>query len=135
MKSLSFEDKYLVEKECGNCVKFRGDHCLVLSEFWCLAKTGKGCPAKETSLFAWKKTLLEMIEYNITQGYAFGYAWIEDELKRVEEKMSFEIDQCRYEDEHKPIKGGKGESGRDKSYKRKRGGKYYPEGRFPDFER
>lgn len=135
MKLLNFEDNFLIEEECKNCVKFRGDHCLVLSEFWCLARAGKGCPAKEVSLFAWKKTLMDMAEYNMTKKYVPGTQWVVEELKRIEKKMDSEIDQCRYENEHKSIKRGKSESGRDKSYKRKRGGIYHPEGGFPDLER
>lgn len=119
MKILNFEDQYLVEEECRDCVKFRGDHCLVLSEFYCLAKNGKSCPAKETNLLKWKKTLSDMVEYNTTHGSYIENEWIFEELKKLEEKMSSEIDQCRFEEEHKPIKKGKSESGRDKSYKRR----------------
>jgi hypothetical protein len=135
MKMLSIEDKWMIEKECENCVKFRGDHCLALSEFWCLARTGRGCPAKVTSLFVWKKTLTDMARYNMTKKCVPGTQWVVEELKKVDRKMDSEIDQCRYENEHKLIKRGKSESGRDKSYKRKRGGTYHPKGKFPDLER
>lgn len=135
MSPLSFEDKCLVEKECKGCVKFRGDYCFVLSEFWCLARTSESCFAKTTSLFAWKRTLLEILKYNEMPHFPESPAWVIKELKRVDEKMNFEIDQSLYEDEHKPMKRGKSESGRDKSYKRKSGKIYYPKGEFPDFNR
>lgn len=136
MKDLSFEDPWLVEKECKDCVKFRGDHCLVLSEFWCLSHPERKCPAKETNLLVWKKTLLDMLEYNTKHGSRIENSWIFEELRQLEKKMSSEIGQCRYEDEHKSIKRGKSESGRDKSYKRK-GGKLgnLDDGHFPDLER
>jgi len=135
MELLSFEDRCLVEKECGNCVKFRGDHCLVLNEFYCLLRNSKSCFAKETSLFAWKKTLLDILEHNEVQAEYIQNEWIFEELKRLEKKMSSEIDQCRYENEHKPIRKAKSESGRDKTYKRKRGRVYHSKGEFPDLER
>ena len=133
-KVLSFEDRALVESECKNCVKFRGDHCLVLSEFFCLSRNGKSCPAKETSLHTWKKTLQDMLEYNTKHGSYVENAWIFRELKRLEEVMSSEIEQCRLEDEHRLIKRGKSESGRDKSYKRRKSSEDLSgSGFFPDF--
>ena len=134
MGPLSFEDQCMVEKECKNCVKFRGDHCLVLSEFYCLARNGRGCFAKETNLLSWKKTLSDMLEHNKNHGGDVKTPWISEELEKLEKQMSSEISQCRYEDEHKSIKRGKSESGRDKTYKR-RGKPTTDYGPFPDLNR
>ena len=141
MKDLTDEELELIKEKCGDCVKLRGTiegglYCLVLSEFWWLDKPSRDCPAKETNLFAWKKTLIRMIEYNMGERYVPGVEWIVEELKRLEKKMSSEIGQCRFENEHKSIKRGKSESGRDKNYKRRRGmGGGLDDGYFPDFER
>ena len=141
MKDLSEEELALVKEKCEDCVKLRynmegGAYCLVLSEFWWLDKPSRKCPAKETNLVLWKKTLLEMVAYSVEEKYTPGTEWIIAELKRLEKKMSSEIDQCRFENEHKSIKRGKSESGRDKDYKRRRGTKRgLDNGCFPDFER
>lgn len=117
-KVLGFEDRALVESECKNCVKFRGDHCLVLREFFCLNRNGEGCPAKETNIHAWKKTLEAMLRYNAKYGSYHESDWVAKELERLERITTSEVNQCRLEDERRPIKRGKSESGRDKSYKR-----------------
>jgi len=141
MKELTDEELELIREKCKDCVKLRRNmkgelYCLVLSEFWWLDKPSRKCPAKETNLFAWKKTLIDMIEYSVEMKYTPGTEWIVEELKRLEKKMSSEICQCRFEEEHRPIKKGKSESGRDKNYKRRRGKKgELDDGQFPDFER
>lgn len=141
MKDLTEEELALIKEKCEDCVKLRwnmegGTYCLVLSEFWWLDKLSRKCPARETNLLAWKRTLIDMVEYNVEKKYTPGTEWVVEELKKLEKKMSSEIDQCRFENEHKSIKGGKSESGRDKNYKRRRGKRReLGDGYFPDFER
>ena len=117
-KELTDKELILVERECSDCVKFRGTYCLVLSEFYCLSGTDRKCPAKEVSLFAWKRTLLNMLEYSRERKENLvETSWVVKELKNLEEKMNSEISQCRFEEEHKSIKRGKSEGGRDKTYR------------------
>ena len=141
MRDLTEEEIELVQEKCEDCVKLRcnmegGMYCLVLSEFWWLDRPSRKCPAKEVNLVTWKRTLLDMLEYNTDYGAYIENNWIFKELARLEKKMSSEIGQCRFENEHKSIKRGKSESGRDKNYKRRRGKKGELDGGcFPDFER